>query len=309
MKKIILLFVLPLAIVSFIASCQTEVELETPATETVQAKNENYTSTEFPSDTTQLWLSEGDAKSDTVFIIGEGGPHNQLDFEWGGKTVWSSLPRFFSYYRVHVFQSTMLNKDIYHWRKDFTLDMARLEMDNSTEILARAIHYWKKRGKTVIVAGTSFSAFLIPHYIATRGNNADTYLMSAGRLDAHPDQVKYHLLGYNSRFEEDGKTLNIPDTTRGPNPFRGEYYFKLSQVKQLIKGALGQYRFTEELKDVDLSNLIVGYASNDTQVGALTDEEIAFLESKQAQVFSSDQGHAGVDRKLIALVSEGMIKL
>lgn len=282
-------------------------------TEAVQSfsdeTNLNYQPTIFPKDTTELWISEGDIKRDTVFIVAEGGPHNQLDFEWGGKTVWSRLPDFFNYYRVHIFQSTMLNKDIYHWRQEFTKEMAQKELDNSTEILSRAIYFWKSRGKTVIVAGTSFSAFLIPHYIATRGNKADKYIMSAGRFDAHPDQFKYHLLGYNSRFQEDGETLMIPDTTRGPNPYRGEYYFKLSKVKQLIKGVLGEYRFTEALKDEDLSNLIVGYATNDVQVGALSEEELAFLKSKNVQVFSSEEGHAGVDRTLIDLVSDGTIKL
>lgn len=272
-------------------------------------EHKNYSPTIFPKDTTQLWQAEGNIKRDTVFIVGEGGPHNQLDFEWGGKTTWSSLPGFFNYYRVHILQSTMLNKDIYNWKQEFTEDMARKELDNSTEILARAVKYWKDRGKTVIVAGTSFSAFLIPHYITTRGNKADKYLMSAGRLDADPDQFKYHLLGYNSRFEADGKTLQIPNTTRGPNPIRGAYYFKLSKVKQLIKGVLGQYRFTEELKEVDLSNLVVGYATNDVQVGALSDEELKFLESKNVQVFSTDDGHAGVTRKFVVLVNDGTIKL
>jgi len=308
MKNQIIFLSLLLGISFAFFSCKTEEKSEVLNSKE-SALIENYKPIIFPKDSTQLWLSEGNIKSDTVFIVAEGGPHNQLDFEWGGQTVWSRLPDFFQYYRIHILQSTMLNKDIYHWKNEFTEEMARKELDNSTEILARAIDYWKAREKTVIVAGTSFGAFLIPHYIATRGNKADKYIMSAGRLNAHPDQFKYHLLGYNSRFEEDGKTLMIPDTTRGPNPFRGEYYFKLSKVKQLIKGVLGEYRFTEELKDTDLSNLIVGYATNDVQVGALNEKELEFLKSKNAQVYATDDGHAGVDRKLISLIAEGTIKL
>lgn len=308
MKHLITRLLLIITIIAFVTSCDSKNSQKTVET-AKKEKDLNYMPTIFPKDTTSLWIGEGNINSDTVFIVGEGGPHNQLDFEWGGKTVWSVLPDFFSYYRVHIFQSTMINKDIYNWKQEFTEDMARKELDNSTEILARAIKYWKDRGKKVIVAGTSFSAFLIPHYITTRGNNADKYLMSAGRFNAHPDQFKYHLLGFNSRFEQDGKTLMIPDVTRPPNPLRGAYYFKLSKVKQLIKGVLGQYRFTEELKDTDLSNLIVGYATNDVQVGALSDEELRFFASKNVQVFSSEKGHAGVDRKLIALVTDGTIKL
>jgi hypothetical protein len=116
-------------------------------------------------------------------------------------------------------------------------------------------------------------------------------------------------MGFNSRFEADGSTLMIPDTLRPPNPLRGAYYFNLSKVKQSIKGVLGQYRFTEELRDVDLSNLIVGYATNDVQVGTLSPEELEFLASKNVPVYSSEDGHAGVDRKLISLVVDGTIKL
>ncbi|MEL6306250.1 MAG: hypothetical protein AAFQ20_15890, partial [Bacteroidota bacterium] len=200
-------------------------------------------------------------------------------------------------------------KDIYHWREEFNEEMAILEADNSTEILHRAIDYWKRRGKTVIVAGTSFTAILIPHYLTTRGNHADKYLMSAGRFDVPVERWKRYFRGVNSRYQQDGKTLAFQDTTRGPNPFRGSYYFKVTKVKQMIKGVLGRYRYTEELQDMDLSNLIVAYATDDTKMGALSPSELEWLKMKDVPVYATEGGHPGPDRKLVELIKDGTIKL
>ena len=311
MKKRTVISALSLCgLIIWFASCEPKASTQESLSE-VHSETEpfNYEPTVFPKDTTKLWMGEGNIESDTVFIVGEGGPHNQLYFEFSGKTVWSTIPNFFNYYRVHIFQSTMLNKDIYHWREEFNEEMAILEADNSTEILHRAIDYWKRRGKTVIVAGTSFTAILIPHYLTTRGNHADKYLMSAGRFDVPVERWKYYLRGVNSRYDTDGKTLFYADTTRGPNPFRGAYYFKVTKVKQMIKGVLGRYRYTEELQDMDLSNLVVAYATDDTKIGALSESELEWLKNKNVPVYVTDGGHPGPDRKLVELITNGTVKL
>lgn len=291
----------------FIACMQHGSEDLTP-TNNVQEEL-NYQPTVLARDTTQLWIGEGDIDSDTVLIIAEGGPHNQLYFDFSGRTVWSSLPNFFDYYRAHVHQANTLNPTIYHWKHEFTPEMAEVEVNNEVEILARTIAYFKKRKKKVIVAGTSWGAMLIPYYLTKYGNHADTYLISAGRLDPAPLQVKYHLKGFNTKFLEDGKTLIFPDTTRTRNPNRGEYYHKISRVKQFMKGVLGKHRFTEELATMDLSNVVFAYATNDPQIGALTEAEIQFLEAKGVPVYASDGGHAGPDRLLIDLIQKGTIEL
>ena len=282
----------------------------TPSEERTIAKEElNYQPTVLAKDTTQLWIGEGDINSDTVLIIAEGGPHNQLYFDFSGRTVWSDLPNFFNYYRAHVHQANTLNPTIYHWKHAFTQEMAELEVNNEVEILARTIKYFKDRNKKVIVAGTSWGAMMIPYYLTKYGNHADRYIISAGRLDPAPLQVKYHLKGYNSKYLNDGKTLVFSDTTRTRNPKRGEYYHKISRVKQFMKGVLGKHRFTEELATTDLSNVIFAYATNDPQIGALTEAEMEFLKSKNVPVYASDRGHAGPDRLIIELVVNGTIEL
>jgi hypothetical protein len=50
-------------------------------------------------------------------------------------------------------------------------------------------------------------------------------------------------------------------------------------------------KYTELLKETDLSNLIYIYIENDQSVGKLTQYEIEFLESKNAEVVSVKGEH------------------
>lgn len=269
----------------------------------------NYEPTLMPKDTTALWMGEGDINSDTVLIIAESGPKAQLTFDWRAKEIWSRLPNYFNYYRAHVHQATTLNNSIYDWKHDFTAKMAELEINNGTEILARTIKYFKDRNKKVIVIGTFWSAFVIQDYISKYGNNADKYLISAGRLDLNQEQYEYHLKGFQAVFEEDGKTTVVPDTTKIIDPLKEERRFRISKVTQLMKGVMKRRRFTAELANHDLSNVVYAYATNDIYSGALTDKELNFLDSKGATVYSTDKGHFGVDGLLLELVIDGTIKL
>ncbi len=297
-----------LAIVFLLSSCNSKEQKQVVQS----AKKEsslNYLPTDLPKDTTALWIGEGNINSDTVLIIGESGPKAQLTFDWRAKEIWSRLPNYFDYYRVHIHQATTLNNSIYDWKYNFTEEMAEEEVNNGTEMLARAIQYFKDRNKKVIVIGTFWSAFVIQHYLSKYGNNADKYLISGGRLDLNPVQYKYHLQGFQAVFEKDGKTTIVPDTTKEPYPVKKERYSRITKVTQLMKGVMKRHRFTTELANLDLSNVVYAYATNDIYSGALTDKELSFLESKGATVYSNDQGHFGVDRLLLELVMDGTIKL
>ncbi|MBX2877910.1 MAG: hypothetical protein KTR30_37675 [Saprospiraceae bacterium] len=269
-----------------------------------ESSEASYPATTFPADTTALWLSEGPLTADTVLIIGEGGPHNALDFEWRGETVWSGLPQYKSYYRAHILQSTMLNKQIYENTKGFSEENGELEADNSTEILNRAVRYFKERGKVVLVVGSSLSAWVMLDHISKADLLADSYVISSGRLKANETMVQYHAMGHNVIFEEDAKTIRIPDTTYR-NPIKTERYFRLRQVKNRIKAAFGRRNYMELLADKDLSNVTYVYAENDRRVGSLTEEEVEFLLSRGAEVFNTQARHSGNDRFIIGQFKEG----
>ena len=308
MKTTIKNYLILLSVITFLSACSKK--KSEPIKQYAKTEKElNYHPTILPKDTTNLWIGEGDINSDTALIVIEGGPHNKIYFQTHGIDVWSALPEYYNYYRAHIHQVNGLNTSIYNWKHEFTHEMGELEVNNELEALARTVKYFKDRNKRVILAGTSWGAVLIPYYLIKYGNNVDKIIISAGRLDSNPMQVKYFLKGFNSGFSEDGKTIRFPDTTRVRNPNRGERYHKMSRVKQFMKGFLGKYKFTEELANVDLSNVVYAYAKNDPQIGALTEEELRFLESKGVPVYVSDEGHAGPDRVIIKMVQEGKIEL
>ena len=50
---------------------------------------------------------------DTVLIVGEGGPKNNLDFESNGRVYWEYLPNQKNYYIAVIHQSSTYNKSIF----------------------------------------------------------------------------------------------------------------------------------------------------------------------------------------------------
>ncbi|MFK7811112.1 MAG: hypothetical protein AB8B59_01380 [Maribacter sp.] len=269
----------------------------------------NYDPTILPNDTTNLWMSEGAIESDTVLILGDGGPKNQLDYEFDGKIGMSYLPNFKSYYIVNLHQASTYNKEIFNWQNEFTLEMAKKEVDNSSEIMSRAINYFKDRDKYIIVVGHSYSAFIIPNYISTRSSFADKYIITGGRLRADSLQTVYQLKNINTIFQEDGLAINKPDENRSQNPNRTRRYFKLRQAKNYLKAAIGQIDYTKTLENKDISNWTFIYGKKDRNVGVPTKYELDFLKSKKVQILGVDSDHYNIWKHVIDSVKAKTIKL
>ncbi|MEO0339265.1 MAG: hypothetical protein AAF242_08615 [Bacteroidota bacterium] len=267
-----------------------------------------YSPSYFTTDTTQLFVTSGDPSKDTVLIVGEGGPKFSLDFEASGRVYWEYLSNNKNYHYAVLHQSSTYNKSIFN-ASDFDLQDAYAEVDNSSEIMYRAIKYYKDRGKYVVVFGHSYSAWIIPHYLATRPSLADKYVITGGRLNADPVQTAYQLKGINTGFAEDGKTLELPDENQKQNPYRTDRYWQIRKTKELLKYAIGKPRYTEELADQDLSKLIFCFGYYDQNVGALSEEEIAFLKAKNAQVLGVETGHYEIWKRVIDAFERGDIKL
>ncbi|MEL6811367.1 MAG: hypothetical protein AAFP76_08545 [Bacteroidota bacterium] len=310
MKRIsaLLLFGMFSILLITMGACESHTkEIATLYPEDPEIENHNYSPTTFPQDTTQLWIGEGAMDRDTVFIAADGGPKNQLDYDFNGKTQWTYVPGFKNYIFVNVHQSSTYNPEIFNWTKEFTLEDGIREVDNSSEMLYRAIKYFKDRNKYVIVVGHSYGAFVIPHYLATRPSLADTYLVTGGRLIADSLQTFYQLKGFNSGFEEDGKTLRVPDTLAERNPYRSERYYQIRQAKEMLKGGLSIRNFVEELDTVDLRNFHFFYGLKDQNVGVPYPAEIEFLKAKGAKVFGVDSNHYNIYREVINMLEDGTI--
>ena len=294
-------FLVIILFLSFI-SCQE--------TTNTQYETNNYSKTIFPKDTTQLWLGEGNIKSDTVLILCEGGPATMINFDIDGKSIWRYLPDYRNYYKVFVHQAQTYNRTMFDFKRQFTLKDAQTEVDNTIEMLNQAIQYFKSRNKTVIVIGHSYGAFVILGYLTQKEEMADKYILSAVRLNPHPKQVAYHLKGFNEGFEADGKTFIEPDTTNDEHiRHQNERYWKIYRVKQLLKGAFGKINYTEMLNDKDLSKVHVAYGKFDQNIGALTSSELDFLQSKNVPVLAIEGGHYDVWKRVIDAVHEKSIIL
>lgn len=269
---------------------------------------QNYIPTILPKDTTQLWIASGAVDNDTVLIVGEGGPKYTLDFEASGRVYWEYLPNNQNYYYVAVHQSTTYNKTIFD-AADFTQQDARTEIDNTAEMLSRTIKYFKDRNKYVVVFGHSYSAWIIPLYLTNSPSLADKYIITGGRLDADSLQTAYKARGVNTSFQKDGRTLRIPDENEKRNPNRTERYWQIRENKEKLKYELAKYKFTQELAELNLSNLIYYYGQYDENVGALSEEEIAFLKGKQATVVGVETGHYRIWQRVVDAIRDGTIKL
>ncbi|MEO1436608.1 MAG: hypothetical protein AAFV80_13805 [Bacteroidota bacterium] len=267
-----------------------------------------YAPTRLPADTTLLFIGDGNLDLDTVFVIGEGGPKSRLSFESSGRVYWEYLQRQSNFYFAVIHQSSTLNQKIFT-APNFGEKEALHEAQIAAEILHRTIQYFKTRGKYVVVTGHSYSAFLIPNYLADYGNGADRYLLTGGRLDADSMQTALQFRGINSGFDENGETLILPDLNAKPNRYRRARYHQIRRNKEWIKYATGYRRFTQVLKDMDLSNLHFYYGLQDENVGRLRPYEIQFLETHGATVKAVESDHYDIWQAVVNDLDQGILTL
>ncbi len=269
---------------------------------------EPYPATTLPTDTTQLWLAEGNPDSDTVLILCQGGPSDSLGFEQKGKVIWRYLPGYKNYEVIHLHQAQTYNPAMFNYQDTFTVAMAKKEVANTSAILARAIDYFKNRNKKVSVVGHSYGAYCILHYLANHEEQADQYIISGGRVDDNPSMINNLLKGINGQYAKDAITYK-PDNFEEVKKEYSPAELKDYRVRQLLKGTIGQPRYSKALAQKDLSNLSFAYAKNDQNVGTLTGKEIEFLLSQNAFVFETSDGHYDLPKRVIDGVSDGRLQL
>ena len=270
--------------------------------------NFSYPETVLPQDTTKLWLQEGDESSDTVLILCQGGPDKFLGVEIDGKSVWRYLPAYKAYQIAHLHQAQTLNPAMFDFMGAYTLEMAQHETRLSEEILLQTISYFQQRKKYIVVLGHSYGAFIVIRHLANSPIMADRYLISGGRLNAPTEMVEDHLKGLNGELKEDGKTYLPFSAPAYEGRFITPRMQKIYRVKQLLKAAIGQPRYTEQITHEDLSHISFIYAENDQNVGSLTEEEQNWLKARKAQLIATQDGHYHLYRRIVDAVEKGEIK-
>lgn len=267
----------------------------------------SYPETILPKDTSKLWIAEGDSTKQIVTIFLQGGPKDELNYEKSKKSPWRYLPNYQDYYSIHLHQANTYNPKMFTYDCNFTMKMARAEVNKTSEMLYRAIKHFKNQGKTVWVMGHSYGAFIIPHYLATKPSLADKYVIISGRIDDPKDVVKAHKKGFNGIYKDGIQFISDEDTEDfSEDTIWGIKYYT---AKQRLKAAIGEISYSKALKEVDLSNTIYIYNPKDERVGGLTEKEVNFLKDKGAKVFTSEWEHGYTIRELVDLVKAGSIKL
>lgn len=270
-------------------------------------KNEfSYPETIIPDDITKLWVEEGDREKDTVLIVCQGGPKNTLDFIKNGRSSWRYLENYKNYYKVHLHKASTFNTEMFNPIDEFTIEMARKEIDNSSEFLLRTISHFKEKGKIVYVVGHSYGAYIIQHYLATRKSLADKYVISSGRIDDPKDAIESHTNGFNGEYV-DGVNF-VSEENRDFSGYSKEE-LKWYKTKQLLKAAAGEISYSKTLRNVDLEGTIYVYTSKDKRVGGLSEKEISFLKTKGVQVYETrHEEHGNTIYGVVDGIKEGKLK-
>ena len=196
-----------------------------------------------------------------------------------------------NHFWVNVKQSQMITFDEYR-NKQLSFDETKEYVTKSTEILSEIVKYFKSQNKKVYLVGASGGGFQITDMIATYGNIADGYIIMVARLDMNDEMWKPRARGEQWHFNKDGKT-----TYQADSPIT-----ILAKNINLLQAAGSYKRYTKDLEEVDLSNVIYLYGKTDDKVGALLNHEIEFLKSNGALVIDSNGGHTSPKKYLEVLV-------
>lgn len=252
-----------------LSSCSKDDHIPTP---------QPYQATQLPDDITDLFIAKGDLNADTVWIYEQGGPDHILE-----ESDLEAFPNSNNYLNVYMHQVLTYNNDLYN--KNLTKEQAEQETLVNDEILDTVIQHFKNQGKTVIVIGHSYGAFVVTHYLSKKGSSsADKFVIMAGRLNI--DEVVYNG-AINGQFYDypDAETPVLSSIQ--PNGDKQ----KITQL--LLLGVIGQERYVEELSNVDLSNVIYAFANDDDALGKLSTVEKDFLISKNVEVVEIASGGHG----------------
>ena len=221
---------------------------------------------------------KGDENSSTVIINTQGGPipelaRTELDEILENVNTTNLLT-------VNVHQAQTLKPSLFT-SNEITFNQAIDYDAESIETLYDVVKYFKDQGRTVYVLGISFGAFMTQELINKKGLNvADKYLIMVGRLDMN--EVFWQ--GFS-----EGKTGGF---INGISPVLEEQTDITDKNMSKLAAGLGQNRYTELFKTLDLSNITYVYGKTDQQVGKLTDSEVQFLQSKGANIIAGNGDHS-----------------
>lgn len=264
-----------------------------PTPDVAEAAKETAESDATSADVSDWYEGVGNPDADTVIVNTQGGPLVELASDELRDIT--DLLDLETTYVVNVHQEQTLDPDRFT-TQDLAFDEAKAADAASVDRLAAVVQHFVDEDRPVIVLGISFGAFMAQELLATQGNIADGYVILVGRVDM-PEAVWSAFADGRAAGFANGTDIvefEIEEAGMGVGTAAGD-----RNMARLAAG-LGHHRYSERLSEVDLSNVYYGYGEVDEQVGRLTDDEIAFLQSQGATVARSDRDHGGaIDDLLI----------
>jgi len=229
-----------------------------------------YERTKLPNNIKELYQEAGNLSSDTVLLIVQGGPFEEMQYGVDQFEKWAD-----DLHIVFVKQAQIINPTILPPENNLTLEDAYYENLISVEMLHKTIQNFKEQNKKVLVWGVSYGAWVIQKYIVEYGIGADAVSIAAGRLDLEEEiwkEGKMNQKVFDITYKKDQRIYT-------------ELNFSFTKPSSYLLVEINKERFTKSLKQKDLSKLVVyQYGKKDGTVGRLSKSEIEFLKSKNVEI-------------------------
>jgi hypothetical protein len=225
-----------------------------------------------------LMVQVSNPSADTIILCSHGGPTSTLgltDFSY-----YHSIPTFST---IYVKQYQQYNTGLMG-QSTLSLADAIICNDTAVAIMRKVVNHFNNLGKTVVITGHSFGAFLIPEYLDDYGNtDIHRVIPMAGRLNMNDDIWNGFATGYLGGFSNDGIITTISSTLAPSSEWAG---------MKLMAG-FGYNRHIDSLSGLNLNNLMYLYGESDQSVGRLLPNEVTFLQNVNATVIAVPNGDHG----------------
>jgi hypothetical protein len=235
-----------------------------------------------PESLTKSGYSFGNPDSDKVIIYLQGGPVNYLStYGFESRMNISGGLDEKECFLINMRESQTLHSEETE-KEEISWEQAKNYNEVTAKTLSNLINFFKSQNKKVYVVGGSYGSFVGLKSIVDYKNTADGYLLMVGRLDMTQEVSNAYSKGFEAKFDSDATTPIIGEKDES------DYIVNMRKIASAISR---DEKYTELLKDTDLSNVTYIYSEIDQNVGKLTESEIAFLKSKNATVKSVKVEH------------------
>lgn len=202
------------------------------------------------------------------------------------------MPNHENLLKVYPYQSLMFNPTAVAARPTLTDEQGIFEHDQCVEILHRTIEHLKGKGKTVFVIGHSYGAAICREYLQDKPLLADRVVLMGYELDEDMRSFQNTERGQFIRWE-DGEKPFVKSFFEGiPNDFpnKDRYDDIIDNLNAILKPH-AEKRFTQLLKDKDLSKVILIHARFDEANGRISESDLEFLNKKNVPTIETFGDH------------------